>query len=84
MGFVIGFFDEWRARMTSRHIPSDLQGNLGPQTITEDETCVVLSNTTRVAAITLLGRMSRNAYAEKGLNEREIHALERLYQVLQT
>ena len=54
------------------------------QTITDDETCIVISNMTRVAAIKLLGSMSRNAYAEKGLNEREIQALERLYRVLQT
>jgi hypothetical protein len=38
----------------------------------------------RVSAIKLLGSMSRNAYTEKGLNEREIQALEGLYYLLQT
>ena len=70
--------------MSSRHIPSDIEGVIGRQTITDDETCLVISNTTRVAALKLMGAMSRNAYTEKGLNEREIHALERLYQTLQT
>lgn len=70
--------------MSSRHVLSDLNGNIERQTITDDETCVVISNTTRVATIKLLGSMSRNAYAEKGLNEKEIRALERLYSTLQT
>jgi hypothetical protein len=37
--------------MTSRHLRSDLEGNLDQQIIADDETCVVLSNMARVAAI---------------------------------
>jgi hypothetical protein len=70
--------------MSSRHLFSDLEGRLDAVTLTEDESCFVLSNTARVATIKLLGSFSRNAYTEKGLNEREIHALEHLYQILQT
>lgn len=58
--------------MSSRHIPSNLDGVIDRQVITDDETCVVISNTTRVAAIKLLGSMSRNAYTEKGLSDKEI------------
>lgn len=53
-------------------------------TITEDESCFILSNTARVATIKLLGGMSRNGYADMGLNDREILALERIYQIFQT
>jgi hypothetical protein len=70
--------------MSSKHIHSDVDGNIDRQTITIDETCIVISNVTRVAAIKLLGSFSRNGYTERGLDEREIHALERLYTVLQT
>lgn len=70
--------------MSSRHIRSDLEGNIERQQITDDETCVVLSNTTRVAAIKLLGGMSRDAYAEKKLSDQEIAALNHLYVTLQT
>jgi hypothetical protein len=67
----------------ARHIFSDLENKLDPTVLTDDESCFVLSNVTRVAAIKLLGSMSRNEYAERGLNEREIKSLETLYQVLQ-
>lgn len=70
--------------MSSRHIRTDLEGNIERQKITDDETCVALSNVTRVAAIKLLGSMSRIKYTDKGLTEREIAALETLYVTLQT
>lgn len=70
--------------MSSRHIRSDLEYYIERQKIADDETCVALSNITRVAAIKLLGSMSRDAYAAKGLNEQEIAALNHLYVTLQT
>lgn len=81
---AISIPEQGKREMSSRHIPSDLDGNIERQTITDDETCVALSNTTRVAVIKLLGSMSRDAYSGKGLNEHEIDALQKLYIVLQT
>lgn len=70
--------------MTARWNRTDIDGNLKQTKIEDDETCIVFSNESRVAVIKLLGSMSRNAYAEKGLSEREVHALEGLYYTLQT
>lgn len=67
----------------ARHIYSGLDNKLDPTVLTDDESCFVLSNVTRVAAIKLLGSMSRNDYTELGLADREIESLQRLYQVLQ-
>lgn len=67
----------------ARHIFSDLENRLDQTVLTDDESCFVLSNVTRVAAIKLLGSMSRNKYTELGLADREIESLQRLYQVLQ-
>jgi hypothetical protein len=68
---------------SAKHIRSDLENRLDPTVLTDDESCFVLSNVTRVAAIKLLGSMSRNAYTALGLDEREITSLEALYRVLQ-
>lgn len=70
--------------MTARIIHSDVSGYLDGEKVADEETCVVFSDLARVAAIKLLGSMSRNAYTDKGLSEREIHALEGLYYLLQT
>ena len=67
----------------ARKIYPDLDGKLDPAKIADDEVCVVLENPTRVALIKLLGSMSRHSYGEKGLNDREIHALEGMYHLLQ-
>lgn len=70
---------------SSRHIHTKIDGTpFEPVMITDDETCLVISNTTRVAVIKLLGSFSRDAYTQRGLNEREIVALETLYRTAHT
>lgn len=63
---------------------TDLDGNLRETKITDDETCIIFSNDSRVALIKLLGSMSRDGYAEKGLTDPEATVLSRLYYTLQT
>ena len=70
--------------MTARWNRSDVNGNLDQIKIADDETCIIFSNESRIAVIKLLGSMSRNAYTERGLTDREIHAIEGLYYTLQT
>lgn len=69
----------------ARHIYTDLENRIEPGVIlSDDESCFVLSNVTRVALIKLLGSCSRNDHRGRGLDEREAISLERLYSVLQT
>lgn len=70
--------------MTARLNRTDVHGTLDQASIRDDETCIIFSNESRIAVVKLLGSMSRSGYAEKGLTEREIHALEGLYYTLQT
>jgi hypothetical protein len=68
---------------STRYISSGIDGNLPPTTIGDGETCIIFSNDCRIALIKLLGSMSRDGYAEKGLSEPEAVGLSRLYYTLQ-
>ncbi|WP_024516962.1 hypothetical protein [Bradyrhizobium sp. Tv2a-2] len=67
----------------SRHLYTDLNNNIDPAVLAEGESCFVLTNLARVAAIKLLGSHSRDAYAKLGLSEKEVDALNGLYHTLQ-
>lgn len=70
--------------MSARWNRSDMDCNLKETKISDDETCIIFSNESRIAVLRLLGSMSRNDYTERALTNREIHALEGLYYTLQT
>lgn len=67
----------------TRQIYSDTSGYLDGEKVADDETCIVFSNVTRIAAIKLLGNMSRMQYEANGLTDHEAQLLERLYYILQ-
>lgn len=66
----------------ARNIRTGLD-NLLPRTrLADDESCYVLSDTTRASTLKLLGAMSRDHLAAFGLRDDEIGAVEWLYEVL--
>lgn len=68
----------------AKFVHSDIDNKIREMQIGDDESCFVLSEVTRVATIKLIGSLSRVGMTERGLTEREIEAVLRLYNVLQT
>ena len=66
----------------TRVIRSDIDGNVSAMHQDDDETCLMLSNLTRVSLLKLFGGLSRADMTNRRLDDSEIDALNRFRHLL--